>query len=110
MLIRVRRIRARSAFLLAMALYGIVGLLVGIVLGAVSRLEVPVGTEENVLNQLGLWSIIVFPLLFGLMAGVAAGTAAALYNAAAAITGGIWLDVPEVEPARSEEEAMEPRE
>jgi hypothetical protein len=93
MRLKVRKISARSAFLVALTLHGIVGLLVGVVLAVVSRLEVPAGTEPNLLSTLGMWSILVFPLTLGLVAGLTAAVAASLYNAAASVVGGLRIEL-----------------
>jgi ABC-type antimicrobial peptide transport system permease subunit len=99
MLVQIRRISIRSVFLLAMVLYGLIGLLVGVILAVVATVEVPPGTEENLLEQLGAWSVVVFPVLYGLAGGLTAAVAAALYNAGASMVGGIKVEVPDVEPA-----------
>jgi hypothetical protein len=97
MLVQVRRISIRSAFLLAMVLYGIIGLLVGFILAAVSTVDKPPGTEPNLLDQLGVWSVLVFPVVYGLLGGFTLAVAAALYNAGATLVGGIRMEVPELE-------------
>lgn len=94
-------------FLLASTLYGIIGLLVGVILAVVARLEVPTGTEANLLSRLGLWSIVAFPVLYGLIGGLTAAVAAALYNATAAVVGGIRVEVPEFQPTWPRDERSE---
>ena len=99
MRLKVRKISARSAFLVALTLHGIVGLLVGVVLAVVSRLAVPAGTEPNLLSSLGMWSILVFPLALGLLSGLMAAVAASLYNAAASVVGGLRIELHGLSPA-----------
>lgn len=118
MRVRLRRVRARSVFVLFFVLYGLVGLLVGLGMAAVSTLDLPTVEELTPLEQLGWWSLAVFPLLYGLAAGVAGALAAVLYNLAASVTGGIRLDLatlerlePEAgEAARAAPEARAPEE
>ncbi|MDP2470338.1 MAG: hypothetical protein Q8W46_05720 [Candidatus Palauibacterales bacterium] len=98
MQVEIRRISIRSAFKLAMVLYGLIGFLVGFVLAVAASVEVPPGTEPNILTRLGFWSIAVFPVLYGLAGGLTAAVAVALYNAGASLVGGLRLDFPEVEP------------
>jgi len=100
MQVEIRRISIRSAFKLAMVLYGLIGFLVGLVLAVAASVEVPPGTEPNILTRLGFWSIAVFPVVYGLAGGVTAAVAVALYNAGASLVGGLRLDFPEVEPER----------
>lgn len=101
MLVQIRRISIRSAFLLAMVLNGLIGLLVGLILAIVATLEVPPGTEPSLLERLGAWSAAVFPVVYGIAGGFAAAVAAALYNAGAALVGGLRVEVPDAEPAGS---------
>jgi hypothetical protein len=93
MQVEIRRVSIRSAFKLAMVLYGLIGFLVGLVLAVAASVEVPPGTEPNLLTRLGFWS----PALYGLAGGFTAAIAAALYNMGASLVGGLRLDVPEVE-------------
>ena len=97
-IVRIRRIRARSAFLVFLVLYGVVGLLVGAVVAVVSSMDLPAGAQPNILNRLGMWSLLVFPAGYGLAAGVVAAVSATLYNAAAAMVGGIKVEIPDIEP------------
>lgn len=97
-IVRIRRIRARSAFLVFLVLYGVVGLLVGAVVAVVSSMDLPAGAQPNILNRLGMWSLLIFPAGYGLLAGIVAGISATLYNAAAALVGGIKVEIPDIEP------------
>lgn len=97
MQVEIRRVSIRSAFKLAMVLYGLIGFLVGLVLAVAASVEVPPGTEPNMLTRLGFWSIAVFPAVYGLAGGFTAAIAVALYNMGASLVGGLRLDVPEVE-------------
>ena len=94
MQVEIRRISIRSAFKLAMVLYGLIGFLVGLVLAVAASVE----PQPNILTRLGFWSIAVFPVLYGLAGGLTAAVAVALYNAGASLVGGLRLDFPEVEP------------
>jgi hypothetical protein len=98
MQVEIRRISIRSAFKLAMVLYGLIGFLVGLVLAVAASVEVPPGTEPNILTRLGFWSIAVFPVAYGLAGGLTATVTVALYNAGASLVGGLRVDLPEVEP------------
>lgn len=107
---RLRRIGLRSVFLLLLVLYGGVGLLVGVGLYVLSTMGISETMGMTALDNLGLWSLVVFPLGYGLAGGLAGLMAAALYNAAAFLTGGIKLglelDHPvEVEGPEGEDEA-----
>jgi hypothetical protein len=98
MQVEIHRISIRSAFKLAMVLYGLIGFLVGLVLAVAASVEVPPGTEPNLLTRLGFWSIAVFPALYGLAGGFTAAIAVALYNVGASLVGGLRFDIPGMEP------------
>lgn len=96
--VRLRRIGLRSIFLLFLVLYGGVGLAVGVGLYLLSTtgLVGPEITETvgmTVLDRLGLWQMLLFPVLYGLVGGLAGMVGGALYNLAAAVTGGLRLDL-----------------
>lgn len=98
MQVEIRRISIRSAFKLALVLYGLIGFLVGLVLAVAASVEAPAGSEPNILTRLGFWSIAVFPVLYGFAGGLTAAVAVALYNAGASLVGGLRVDFPDVEP------------
>jgi len=93
MQVQIRRISTSSAFLVGMALYGLIGFLVGIGLVVVAGLEVPAGTEPSFVERMGVWAIVIVPLGFGLGAGFATAIAAALYNTVTSVTGGLRVEL-----------------
>ena len=93
MQVQIRRISTSSAFLVGMALYGLIGFLVGIGLVVVAGLEVPAGTEPSFVEELGVWAIVVVPMAFGIGAGFLTAVAAALYNTVTAVVGGIRVEL-----------------
>lgn len=96
MIVRVRRARVPSVFALALVLSAAVGLVVGGAVAAATALPVPEGYQLTLLDRLGLWALVVFPVVYGLAGGLAAAVAALLYNLAAAVTGGIRVDLREL--------------
>lgn len=94
---RVRRIGARSVFILFFVLYGFVGLVVGGLLFGASRLEMLPAVSMTPLDRLGAWSLLLFPAAYGLLGGFVGAVAAMLYNFAATFTGGIRLDLTGLE-------------
>lgn len=93
MQVQIRRISTSSAFLVGLALYGLIGFLVGIVLVVVAGLEVPAGTEPSFVEELGIWAIVVVPLVFGLGAGLITAISAALYNTVTSVVGGLRVEL-----------------
>jgi len=93
MQVQIRRISTSSAFLVGMALWGLIGFLVGIALVVVAGLEVPAGTEPSFVEQMGVWAIVLVPLALGVGAGLVHAVAAALYNSVTSVVGGIRVEL-----------------
>lgn len=93
MQVRIHRISTSSAFFVGLALYGLIGFLVGIALLVVAGLEVPAGTEPTFVERMGAWAIVLVPLAFGLGAGLVTAIAAALYNMVTAVVGGLKVEL-----------------
>lgn len=91
MRVRVRRVGAGSLFLLCLVLCALVGLLTGGIVVAASRLALPTEAGSTLLDRIGLWSLLLFPVAYGLVGGIAGAVAGAIYNLAASVTGGVAL-------------------
>ena len=97
----VRRVGPGSAFKIGLVLYGIIGLLLGIVMACVSMVAGSLGSlgqsavpGARVLGLgMGFGAIIVFPLLYGVIGGVFAAIGAAIYNLVAGWVGGLEVDI-----------------
>ena len=97
----VRRVGPGSAFKIGLVLYGIIGLLLGIVMACVSMVAGSLGSlgqsavpGARVLGLgMGFGAIIVFPLLYGVIGGVFAAIGAAIYNLVAGWVGGLEIDI-----------------
>lgn len=95
MRVRVRRVRARTVFLMAFLLYGLVGLLVGGALYILDHFHLVPATasEQTGLDRLGAWILLLFPGVYGMLGGLFGAVAAIFYNGIAAVMGGIELDL-----------------
>ncbi len=103
--LQIRRISTSSAFLVGMALHGLIGFLVGIGLAVVAGLDVPAGTEASIVERLGAWALIVVPFAYGVAGGLLTAIAAALYNAVASVVGGLRIELRAARtPARDQTE------
>lgn len=101
--LQIRRISTSSAFLVGMALHGLIGFLVGIGLAVIAGVDVPAGTEPSFVQRLGAWAIIVVPFVYGVGGGLVTAIAATLYNAVAAVVGGLRIELRAAgRPGRSE--------
>ncbi|MDH3298079.1 MAG: hypothetical protein OEM23_01585 [Gemmatimonadota bacterium] len=101
--LQIRRISTSSAFLIGMALHGFIGFLVGIGLAIVAGFDVPAGTEPSFVERLGAWAIVVVPFVYGVAGGLLTAIAAALYNAVAAVVGGLRVELRGVRRSKAEQ-------
>jgi hypothetical protein len=92
----VKRITPRSAFKLGLVLYGILGLVLGVLVELIvfARMSLP-GANQPPRNifLFGPAAIIFFPILYGLVGGVFGAIGALLYNLASKWVGGLEIDI-----------------
>lgn len=93
MTVRARRVGVRSVFLLFLLVYGVVGLLTGAGVAALSTFEVGPEAARTFVDELGWWVAGIGFVAYGLLGGVTAAVAAIVYNVAAAVTGGVKLEL-----------------
>lgn len=101
---RIRRIGVRSVFLLFLVLYGLVGLLVGGAIAVFGAVDMAPEAAATAVDRLGWWLVPALALGYGLLGGLAGAVAAALYNVAAAVTGGVRVRLQEMLRMDVEEE------
>jgi hypothetical protein len=97
----VKRVGPGSAFKIGLVLYGIIGLLAGIVVAFVSMVAGSLGSLGHSAVPgargfglgMGFGAIIFFPILYGLFGGVFAAVGAVLYNVVAGWVGGLEVDI-----------------
>jgi hypothetical protein len=92
----VKRIGPGSAFKVGLALYGLFGLLMGIIFALVSMLggALMPPTEAGVFRMFfGVGAIVFLPILYGIIGGVFAAIGAAIYNLTAGWVGGLEVDI-----------------
>ena len=86
-------IGVRSAAKFAGLLYGLMGLIFGAVLTLVSVIGLSTGQTPGIQGLLfGVGSIIVLPILYGVMGYLMMAAMAALFNLVAGWTGGIEMN------------------
>jgi len=92
-----KRVGPGSAFKVGLIVYGLIGLIFGAfitlfsLIGAGIAGRSAVGAFGGVF--LGTFSIIVFPICYGIFGGIFAAIAAAIYNLAAGWVGGLQIDL-----------------
>lgn len=97
----IRRVGPGSAFRVGLAVYGFLGLVLGLFFGLFSLLAgslaslTPESTPGGPLIRLafGFGAIIFFPVIYGVMGGIFAAIGAAIYNLVARWVGGLEVEI-----------------
>jgi hypothetical protein len=92
----VKRVGPGSAFKVGLVLYGILGLIVGVLIMLISLAGLSMGRSESMsfaAPVMGVAAIIVCPILYGIFGGIFAAIGALLYNLAAGWVGGLEVDI-----------------
>lgn len=95
-MVTVKRIGPGSAFKVGLALYGLVGLIVGLIFGLMSMLggALAPASQAGVFRMFfGIGAIIIWPLCYGIGGGIVAAISAAFYNLIAGWVGGLEVDI-----------------
>jgi hypothetical protein len=91
----VKRISPGSAFKVVSVIYAIIGLVIGILyaVATLARLALPGVTQAPRGVVVGVFAVVLFPILYGIVAGVIAAASALIYNFAASRVGGIEIEI-----------------
>ena len=90
-----KRVSPASAFKVGLVAYGIVGLILGAFcsLIAVAGLSFAPHVRVPFLHSVGVFAVILCPIVYGIIGGIGAVIAAGLYNLAAGWVGGVEVDI-----------------
>src|SRR5260370_2930205 len=89
-MVTVKRIGLGSAFKVGLAIYGLVGLILGLFFGLISLLGGTLVLPAQVAMFgmfFGVWAVIILPLCYGIAGGIAAAVSAAVYNLVTRLVG-----------------------
>lgn len=97
----VKYIGPGSAFKIGLVLYALLGLIVGVMMAGFSMLMGTLGSMAGAGAAgakafgfgFGLGSIIIFPLIYGVIGGVGGAISAALYNLVVGWVGGLEVEI-----------------
>ncbi len=97
----IKRIDVGSAFKVGLVVYAFLGLFIGLIVAGLSLIAGSLGSlaSGGIVGPrafgagFGFASIIIFPILYGVIGGVVLSIVAALYNLAAGWVGGLQVDV-----------------
>ncbi len=95
-MVTVKRIGPGSAFKVGLAIYGLVGLIVGLIFGLISMLggSLALPVQAGMFGVFfGVGAIIIWPLCYGIGGGIVAAISAVVYNLIARWVGGLEVDI-----------------
>ena len=80
---------------MGLVVYGFVGLILGAICSviAVAAVKLPPHVELPFGHGVGMFAIILCPIIYGIIGGIGAVIAAAIYNLASGWVGGIEVDI-----------------
>jgi len=90
-----KRISPASAFKVGLVAYGIVGLILGVFCSLIAAVAPAFGHHAHgmFLSRVGVFAIIVCPIVYGIIGGIAATIGAGIYNLVAGWVGGLEVDI-----------------
>jgi hypothetical protein len=90
-----KRISPISAFKVGLVTYGLLGLFLGVVCSLVTLAGVQFAPHEHLAfaSRIGMFAVIVCPIVYGILGGVAAALGAVVYNLASGWVGGLEVDI-----------------
>ncbi|MBZ5631089.1 MAG: hypothetical protein LAO06_19725 [Acidobacteriia bacterium] len=90
-----KRIAPGSAAKVGLVVYGFVGLILGAFCSviAIAGMELIPHARLPFGRGIGMFAIVLCPIVYGIMGGIGAAIAAAIYNLAASWVGGVEVDI-----------------
>jgi len=90
-----KRISPASAFKVGLVAYGILGFILGAICSLLAAAGVSLARHGQTpfLGRVGIFAVILCPIIYGIIGGVAAVIGAGIYNLAASWVGGLEVDI-----------------
>ena len=90
-----RRVTPGSAFKIGLVVYGILGLILGAICSVIAMVGVQFAPHSQLpfAGRIGVFAIILCPIIYGLIGGIGAAIAAWFYNLASGWVGGLEVDL-----------------
>ena len=88
-----KRVSPASAFRVGVVVYGILGFILGAICSLIAAAH-PFGHHlRTPFGRVGVFAIIVCPIVYGILGGIGATVGAGIYNLAAGWVGGLEVDI-----------------
>lgn len=90
-----KRISPASAFKVGLVAYGIVGFVLGVFCSLIAVAGVSFAPHARMpfLGRVGIFAVILCPIVYGIIGGIGAVIGAGVYNLAAGWVGGLEVDI-----------------
>ena len=89
----VRHIGSASAFKVGFVVYAFLGFIAGVLCSAIALAGVSFAPHASLPRLVGLFAVILCPILYGIIGGIGLLISALLYNVAAGWVGGLDLEI-----------------
>ena len=91
----IKRINAGSAFKVGLVTYALLGLIAGVFCSLIALTGASFAPHAQMpfARAIGMFAVIVCPIVYGILGGVAALAGALIYNLAANWVGGLAIDI-----------------
>ena len=92
----IKRIGPGSAFKVGLVVYGILGLVAGVFCSLIALAGTPFARHAHLPigpAWLGLFPVIICPIIYGIIGGIATVISALIYNLAASWVGGLEVEI-----------------
>ena len=90
-----KRIAPASAFKVGFVVYGLLGLFLGAVCSAIALAGLQFAPHAHMpfAGRIGVFAIIICPIVYGLLGAIGAAIGALIYNLASGWVGGLEVDI-----------------
>jgi hypothetical protein len=85
-----------SAFKVGLVVYGFIGLIVGVLFSLIALVGAPFARQASMPFGgafVGLFAVILCPILYGIFGGIVAAISALIYNLASGWVGGLEVEI-----------------
>jgi hypothetical protein len=89
----VRHLGPASAFKVGFVVYAILGFIAGLFCSTLALAGVPFAPHAHLPRLVGLFAVVLCPILYGIIGGIGLLISALLYNLASGWVGGLELEI-----------------